>query len=66
VGVGRDFRTQALVNTISEMGADRVMFAIDYPYEPMDKAASWFDYCPISEPDRLKIGRSNAQRLLGL
>jgi 2,3-dihydroxybenzoate decarboxylase len=60
------FRTQALLNTMSEMGADRVMFSIDYPYEPMDKAAQWFDHCPISEADRLKIGRLNAQRLLKL
>ncbi|HWF46788.1 MAG TPA: amidohydrolase family protein [Bryobacteraceae bacterium] len=60
------FRTQALLNAMSEMGADRVLFSIDYPYEPMDKAARWFDYCPISEADRLKIGRLNAQRLLRL
>lgn len=58
------FRTQALLNTMSEMGADRVLFSIDYPYEPMDKAARWFDNCPISEADRMKIGRLNAERLL--
>lgn len=58
------FRTQALLNTMSEMGADRVMFSIDYPYESMDKAAQWFDNCSISEAGRLKIGRMNAKRLL--
>lgn len=58
------FRTQALLNAMSEMGADHVLFSIDYPYEPMDKAARWFDHCPISEADRLKIGRLNAQQLL--
>jgi 2,3-dihydroxybenzoate decarboxylase len=60
------FRTQALINTMSEMGADRVMFSTDYPYESMDRAAQWFDTCPISEADRLKIGRLNAKQLLKL
>ncbi|HEX4229688.1 MAG TPA: amidohydrolase family protein [Bryobacteraceae bacterium] len=60
------FRTQALLNAMSEMGSDRMLFSIDYPYEPMDKAARWFDNCPVSEADRLKIGRLNAQRLLRL
>jgi gamma-resorcylate decarboxylase len=29
-------------------------------------AADWFDAAPISEPDRRKIGRSNAIRLFKL
>ena len=38
----------------------------DYPFERTSDAAGWFDHTPISEPDRLKIGRTNGQRLLGL
>jgi predicted TIM-barrel fold metal-dependent hydrolase len=42
------------------------MFCVDYPYEAMKEAASWFDMCPISESDRVKIGRTNAQKLFKL
>ncbi len=27
------FRTQALLNTMSEVSSDRIMFSTDYPYE---------------------------------
>lgn len=60
------FRSQALLNTLLEVGADRILFSVDYPYESMDELAPWFDDCPISENDRLKIGRSNAEKLFHL
>ncbi len=59
-----EFETQALMDTILEVGSDRVLFSVDYPYEDMKELAPWFDACPISESDRLKIGRSNAEKLL--
>ncbi|MCU1257626.1 MAG: amidohydrolase 2 [Bryobacterales bacterium] len=61
-----NFRTQALLNTMLEVGCDRILFAVDYPYEEMGTASGWFDSCPISEADRRKIGRTNAARLLKL
>jgi gamma-resorcylate decarboxylase len=61
-----NFRTQALLATMSEMGSDRVLFSSDYPYESMREAADWFDNASISEADRAKIGRDNALRLFGL
>lgn len=61
-----NFRTQALNATLSEIGADRVLFSVDYPYESMYEAAAWFDSAPISDNTRTKIGRSNAERLFGL
>jgi 2,3-dihydroxybenzoate decarboxylase len=61
-----NFRTQALVNAMLEVGADRIMFSTDWPFENVDHAAIWFDGCPISEADRLKIGRTNARRLFKL
>jgi 2,3-dihydroxybenzoate decarboxylase len=60
------FRAQALLNTLLEVGADRTLFSVDYPYESMDEIAPWFDACPISEADRLKIGQANAEALFGL
>jgi len=43
-----------------------VLFSVDTPWESADEIAPWFDTCPISEGDRLKIGRTNAEQLLGL
>ncbi len=61
-----DFRTATLVDAISEVGADRILFSVDYPFEEMSEAASWFDAAPISDADREKIGRDNAARLFQL
>ena len=61
-----NFHTPALLNAISEIGVDRVMFSTDWPFENIDHAADWFDACPISENDRVKIGRTNAMRLFKL
>ncbi len=61
-----NFRTQALLNTMLEISSDRILFSTDYPYESSQEAAEWFDDCPISEPDRVKIGRENAAKLFDL
>jgi 2,3-dihydroxybenzoate decarboxylase len=61
-----NFRTQALIDAILEIGADRLLFSIDWPFENIDHATDWFDSASISEADRLKIGRLNAMRLLKL
>ncbi len=61
-----NFRTQTLIDAILEIGADRILFSTDWPFENVDHAAVWFDACAISEADRRKIGRDNAARLFGL
>jgi predicted TIM-barrel fold metal-dependent hydrolase len=61
-----NFSTQGLIHTIMQMGSDRVMFSIDWPFEEISHAATWFDRADISENDRLKIGRSNAAKLFKL
>ena len=61
-----NFHTQALIDSMLVLGADRIMFSTDWPFENIDHAAKWFDACPISENDRLKIGRENARRLFRL
>jgi gamma-resorcylate decarboxylase len=59
-----NFHTPTLNNVIEEVGIDRVMFSVDYPYESMSEGADWFDNCPLDGEARLKVGRTNAQRLL--
>ena len=61
-----NFSTQALIHAILQIGADHVMFSVDWPFEDIDRAAVWFDDADISENDRLKIGRTNAARLFKL
>lgn len=61
-----NFRTQSLIDAMLEIGADRILFSTDWPFENIDHAAMWFDAADISEPDRLKIGRTNALRLFKL
>ncbi|MFT3866441.1 MAG: amidohydrolase family protein [Solirubrobacterales bacterium] len=58
--------TPSLSGAMMELGAERVMFAADYPFEEMGDTTVWFDELAISEADRRKIGRTNAERLLGL
>jgi 2,3-dihydroxybenzoate decarboxylase len=48
------------------LGADRVMFSVDWPFEEIAHGATWFDAVDMNESDRLKIGRTNAARLLKL
>ena len=48
---------------MTEVGADRIMFSVDYPFETTEDAVKWFDTSEISETDRLKIGRTNAIEL---
>jgi gamma-resorcylate decarboxylase len=61
-----NFHTPSLIGVILQLGADRILFAVDYPFEKSVDAVSWFDTVPISEADRQKIGRTNAQHLLRL
>ncbi len=61
-----NFRTQTLIDAILEIGADRILFSTDWPFENVDHAADWFDVCSISEADRVKIGRTNAVKLFKL
>jgi 2,3-dihydroxybenzoate decarboxylase len=61
-----NFNSQSLLDAMLVLGADRIMFSVDWPFENVDHATDWFDACPISEADRLKIGSANARRLFKL
>lgn len=61
-----NFHSQSLTGAILQVGSDRLLFAVDYPFEQTEEAVTWFDHVAISELDRQKIGRDNAKELLGL
>jgi predicted TIM-barrel fold metal-dependent hydrolase len=60
------FSTPAMIDAVAELGVDRVMFSVDYPFEDMGEAAAWFDKAEIGETDRRRIGRTNAIKLFKL
>lgn len=49
-----------------EVGVDRVLYSVDFPFEDMSEAANWFDRAPIAESDRLNIACGNARQLFRL
>jgi 2,3-dihydroxybenzoate decarboxylase len=61
-----NFHTNTLRAAIAELGVDRVLFSVDYPFEECADAASWFDTCDIGVEARQKVGRTNAAQLFGL
>lgn len=51
---------------IDALGADRVLFAVDYPYQRNDEAVAFIDSVDLDEADRARICHGNAERLLGI
>ena len=60
------FSSTTLNFCMNEVGADRILFSIDYPFESFSDACTWFDSTELSDTDRRKIGRDNARKLLKL
>jgi len=54
------------LNLLLEVGVERIMFSVDYPYGSMEEATSFLRHLPVSEADRERIAHGNAERLFGL
>ena len=52
--------------TLQIMGADRIMYSVDYPYIAGDQARAFLENTPISPADREKIAHGNAEKVLKL
>jgi len=61
-----NFRTPTLVDAITEVGAERILFSVDYPFEDLAEGGSWLDSAEISDADRLRIASGNARRIFRL
>ena len=59
-----NFSTPAMLCCMLEMGADRIMFSVDYPFVPNPPGVKWMDGLPVSPADKEKILSGNARRLL--
>jgi 5-carboxyvanillate decarboxylase len=53
----------ALRYCIDKIGEDRIMWAIDHPYQPTTPAVSFIETAPITEEQREKIAHGNAERI---
>ncbi|GIK03914.1 hypothetical protein Aspvir_007989 [Aspergillus viridinutans] len=60
------FSTTTLNFCMAEVGADRILFSIDYPFETFEDGCDWLDNAELNLTDRLKIGRENAKKLFKL
>lgn len=54
------------LNLLLEIGVERIMFSVDYPYGSMAEAKSFLQNLPVTEEDRERIAHGNAEGLLGL
>lgn len=52
------------LDTVLEVGADRIMLSTDYPFGSMQDACTFFEKLPSTPADREKIAHANAERLL--
>ena len=48
------------------LGPERVMFAVDYPFEENEPAVRAMDAAPFSDADKAKMYQTNAERVFGL
>lgn len=60
------FYNPALVCACMALGVDRILFAVDTPYEPNQAATAFIEAAPLSEAEKQQICHLNAERLFGL
>ncbi|KJK18160.1 amidohydrolase [Burkholderiaceae bacterium 16] len=56
----------ALNGAIAEMGAEAVLFSVDYPYESTAIAADFIEQAPMDDATRSLVCHGNAERILKL
>ncbi|HCI79735.1 MAG TPA: amidohydrolase [Ktedonobacter sp.] len=60
------FTEPPLLLTLQIMGADRILFSVDYPYSTNEQGRVFLDNASISPADKEKISHLNAEWLLKL
>jgi predicted TIM-barrel fold metal-dependent hydrolase len=54
------------LDLLLEVGADRIMFSVDYPYGSMTEARAFLEQLPVTAADKERIAHGNAEQLYGL
>jgi predicted TIM-barrel fold metal-dependent hydrolase len=60
------FTDPPLLLALQVIGADRIIFSVDYPYSTNEQGRTFLDNASISPADKEKISHLNAERLLKL
>ncbi|HEX8968354.1 MAG TPA: amidohydrolase family protein [Chloroflexota bacterium] len=60
------FSTPALMCAMLEIGIDRILFSVDWPFVDSAPGMMWMETVPLSAEDKAKMLHGNAQRLLKL
>ena len=60
------FDHESLQCAVSVLGADRIIFAVDYPFSLNVDGRKFIDSAPLGEAEREAIAHGNAERLLEL
>jgi predicted TIM-barrel fold metal-dependent hydrolase len=58
------FSNPALLCCVMELGIDRILFSIDYPFVENQPGTDWIEYIPLSAEDKAKLLNGNVKRLL--
>jgi 2,3-dihydroxybenzoate decarboxylase len=56
----------AILFTQSVVGVDRVLYAMDYPYQFVPAEVEVHDNLPISDADKKKLFQTNAEKVFNL
>jgi predicted TIM-barrel fold metal-dependent hydrolase len=59
-----NFSNPALLCCVQEMGVDRILFAVDWPFVANPPGVKWMESVPLCDEDKAKILSGNAKRLL--
>ena len=59
-----NFSNPALMCCVQEMGVDRILFAVDWPFVVNPPGVDWMKTVPLCDEDKAKILSGNAKRLL--
>jgi 2,3-dihydroxybenzoate decarboxylase len=59
-----NFSSPALMCCVQEMGVDRILFAVDWPFVANPPGVDWMATVPLCDEDKAKILSGNVQRLL--
>jgi 2,3-dihydroxybenzoate decarboxylase len=60
------FSDPALLCCVQEMGVDRIIFSVDWPFARNEAACGWIARAALCEEDKRKVLSGNARRLLRL
>ena len=63
---GGFFFPATFLDLLLEVGVERILFSVDYPYGAMAAGRTFLEQIPVSAADRERIAHGNAEKLFGV